>query len=973
MKTFYLLPLLALAACGAPTSNQDSDCAQASQGDCSQAIESDCAQPARGDCEFPIATREWPHRNSDIQVDDRINFGSFDNGLRFAWANNPEPNDRVYLRLHVNVGSLAEEESEQGMAHFLEHMAFNGSTNFPAGTLIEWFQDHGMSFGADTNAHTAFSETVYKLDLPNSDSKTLREGLTVMQDFAFNLLIEEAEVQAEKGVIDGEQRERDSDGWRVMLKQLEEMFQGIRHRERLPIGLKEIRDEFTAKSVRAFYEKWYRPDNMTLVLVGDLGELNPEELFAEYFGAIPAAIGPCPQEPEVGSPETLAFLYGIYEDEIPTVDIALDRLSIYQEEELSVEEWLNDLPLNYAYGILNLRFSELAKKESTPFLSASASESNVFNVFEGQSLSVSADPEKWQEAFAVAEQELRKALKFGFQDAELDELRANAMRGLDEAVKREATSHSRGLLSGILKAAEEEFVPTRAAWRREQMAPALEALSVDQCIAALRDAWSKGEDSLYTTGNLDLGSMASVKLNSTLSASRKVAVKANDEISIAEFAYASTAAKKGKIVEEQMIDDLDFQQISFANGVTVNLKKTEFKENQVLISANLGEGRISLANEQQALAFVAGQVFDGGGLAAHSADDLRRINAGKQVGVGFGMGDDRFSFSGSTTMEDLLRQCELMCAYLTAPGWRDDSLIQLRRAVPQMFEGLKHQHGGPLSTDFIPGLYENDPRVGLPAMKDILNVEMTDVAAWFNPQFSDGPLELSVVGDIDIDEAISAIAQTFGTLPTRRGAKSFDERRSMPLALQGSRMEYTIETQVPKSLVFIVYPMTDGIDTANRRSMSMLEAVLSDRLRLEVRERLGAAYSPGAGSEFSMVYPGDGIIYIQAMSDPDKVETLVEACLATADALAKDGASNEEVERLREPIVNQLRDSRRTNSFWLGAIAESHWRPASLNDVRSVKEFYSTVSAEQISPLAAKYFSRANANICVVNPATEEE
>ena len=920
----------------------------------------------------PVVVRAWPHEASDMVVDDRIHFGRFDNGLRYAWANNPEPNDRCYLRLHVNVGSLAEEDSEQGMAHFLEHMAFNGSKNFPAGTLIEWFQEHGMSFGADTNAHTAFSETVYKLDLPNSDEETLSEGLTVMQDFAFNLLIEEDEVQAEKGVIDGEERERDSAGWRVMLRQLDEMFQGVRHRERLPIGTKEMRDQFSAASVRAFYEKWYRPDNMTLILVGDIGDLNPEALFAQYFGSIAAAEGACPEEPDIGKPQKFAFTYSVYEQEIPTVDIALDRLRAYEEEELTIESWLDDLPLNYANGMLNLRFSELAKEEDTPFLSASTSESNVFDVFEGQSLSVSADPEKWQEAFSFAEQELRRAIQFGFQQAELDEMRANAMRGLDEAVERESTAHSRGLLNGVLNAAEEDFVPTRAAWRREIMKPVLEAMTIEQCNVALSEAWSGEGDSLYVTGNLDLGTMAAVKLKSTLTTSRNIAVHKKADIEVGEFAYASASGAAGLVAQWDRVEDLDFERISFVNGVTLNLKKTDFKEKQVMVGANFGEGRLSLDNAKQAVAFVGSQVFAAGGLDAHSADELRRLTAGKQVGVSFGMDDDRFSISGSTTMEDLLLQCEMMCAYLTAPGWREDGLVQMRRYVPQMFEGLKHQHQGPLLTEFFPGLYNNDARVGLPGEDDILSVDMSAIKDWLGPQLAYAPVELTIVGDIEMEEVRKIVSRTFGILPTRRAAISFSERRTMPTMAFGTRGDYEIDTQVPKSMVFIAYPATDGMDTMTRRSMSMLSTVLDDRLRIEVRERLGAAYSPGAASEFSTVYPGNGMIFIRAMSDPDKVETLVEACLDTADSLATDGATEEEVARLREPIANQLRDQLRTNSYWLSALAESHWRPESLDDVRSVQQFYANVNAEQVAPLATKYLKRGLANVCVVSPKASE-
>ncbi len=218
----------------------------------------------------PTGARAWEHQTSDIPVDPRIHFGALANGLRYAWMDNSEPKQRCYLRLHVDVGSLAESDAERGMAHYLEHMAFNGSKRFPAGSLVEWFQRHGMSFGADTNASTGFSQTIYQLDLPVSDEKTIVEGLQVMRDYADGLLIEPKEVDFERGVIDGEERERDSAGMRVLKETLRLQMSGTKVAERLPIGIKAARDKLDAPALRKFYSTWYRPDNMTLLVIGDL-------------------------------------------------------------------------------------------------------------------------------------------------------------------------------------------------------------------------------------------------------------------------------------------------------------------------------------------------------------------------------------------------------------------------------------------------------------------------------------------------------------------------------------------------------------------------------------------------------------------------------------------------------------------------------------------------------------------------------
>jgi len=918
--------------------------------------------------------RAWEHESSDIPVNPRIHFGAFDNGMRWAWAENPEPKERCYVRLHVNVGSLAETETELGLAHFLEHMAFNGSKNFPAGTLIEWFQNNGMSFGADTNAHTAFGETVYKLDLPKNDAATIRDGLRVLRDFADGMLIAHDEVEAEKGVIDGEQRERDSAGFRVLVKELDIAFEGTLLGDRLPIGIKEVRDEFSAASVRAFYERWYRPEHMTLVVVGDLGDLDPVPLLAEAFADMPVPEAPLTQEPGPGTPDSFAHVYTIAEEEIPAVQLSIARLKAWERTPTTVAEWTENIPLAYARRMLNLRFRELAKKEDSPFMNARASSASMLEVFDGESLSIGCTPENWQAAIGAGEQELRRALEHGFQDAELDEVRANALRGLDEAVARESTAPSRRLLSQILSAAENPSVPTDAATRRDIVRPTVEALTVEACHAAFVEAWGEGELSLSATGNLDLGETGAEQLQAAYDAGAKVGVEAGATAEADAFAYASDAAKAGTIADRAQVEDLDFTTVRFENGVALNVKRTEFRENQVILSVNLGEGRLTLEpKDATVLPMVGGPIINGGGLEAHSADDLRRLTAGKQVGVGFGMGPDSFSLSGATTAEDLLMECELACAQLQAPGWREDGLIQFRRQFPLMVQQMEHTHGGPARKEFVPALFSNDPRFGFPDTDAVNACGIDEVKAWLTPIFADAPIEITLVGDLDVEETIKIVAQTFGALPKRRAMNPFTERRVVPAPKSGINQTHEIATQIPKSLVLIAFPMTDGIEMERRRTLNMLNVVVSDRLRLEVREKLGAAYSPGSMTQISTVSPGVGMLMMQAMADPDKVETLVEACLAVGDALATDGITDEELDRLRTPILNKRRDAKRQNGWWVNAMSRAQSDPKHLDNVRSGDAFYESVKAADLNPLAKEYFGSDRASVLIVNPATNEE
>jgi zinc protease len=914
---------------------------------------------------------KWEHESSDIPVDARIHFGALENGLRFAWVDHGEPKDRIYVRLHVDAGSLGEADSEVGMAHFLEHMAFNGSKHFAAGTLIEWFQEHGMSFGADTNAHTAFSETVYKLDLPDRDSATLRDGLQVLRDFADGLLIAEDEVQAEKGVIDGEERERDSAGFRVLKQNLERQYAGTLLATRLPIGTKPVRDQFGAQTVRAFYEKWYRPENMTLVVVGDLRELNPEALIQEMFHDMAGPGTSVDPEPLLGTPTMDDLFYSIYDEEIPSVQIGVSMLKPFVDRPDTAAQRVSDLPRAVAHAMLRLRFTEAIKKPETPYLSASVGNAGGLEVYEGGTLNVVSAPDKWQESLTAAYLELRKALNFGFQQAELEEIRANFLRGLDEAVDREATAHSAGIREAILSAVETGGVPSDADTDRAILKPALEALTTEACLKALRDNWRGGTLSLTTAGNLQL-EHAEDQLMGVYEAARKIEIKADESFSDIKFAYASEARETYGQIQKTLVEDLNFWMVEFENGVRLNLKKTDFKERQILMYAKLGEGNLGIADPDLVSASLAGFTFSGGGLAEHSAADLRRLMAGKQVGVTMGIEDDHFGFTGSTTAEDLLLQFELTCAFMQHAGYRPDMLNIVHAQLPLIFEQFKHTLNGPLRLEFSPEILRGDLRgniLGLapfPSQAELAAVDMDAVRKAIAGPMKNAPLEITVVGDLDIEAAITAAARTFGALPKRRADPPLGTAQAS--LASGVHMERSIDTADEKATLLMFFPTTDGFDRKLRRSLFLLGKVVDDRLRLEVRERLGAAYSPGAQAGSSEVFKGLGAILIQAAGDPAKISELIEACQNVASDLAKNGVTKAELHRLSEPLLKSLRDAQRTNGYWMRSLYQAHSQPDTLDGIRDLVEFYQNIKVEELNKLAAQYLVPERASRLVVLP-----
>jgi zinc protease len=919
-------------------------------------------------------SRPWRHAGTDLVADARIQWRKLDGGLRLAWADNREPKERVYLRLHVDVGSLAEEDGERGLAHFLEHMAFNGLRDFPAGTLIEWFQERGMSFGADTNAHTGFSETVYKLDLPHHDAEAIREGLRVLRNFADGMLLAEEEVQAEKGVIDGEERERESPGMRAGIEELRRLYAGARLAERLPIGVREDRDAFDAAKVRAFYERWYRPEQMTLVIVGDLAGLDPEPLVREVFAGLRAPTAPALLEPPAGHAERAERFFAVHEADLPQARVTLSLLRPWVARADSSDERLRLALEGMALSMLNLRFQEKVKLAETPYLAASVGALDGMKVWEGGQLSVIAAPERWEDSFRAAHLDLRAALNWGFQEAEIEELRADWLRALDEAVEREPTAPSARLREAILRAVEEGDVPLSAASERALLREMVATATVEQCLEALRALWKGGEPSLVLTGPVALERDAE-HLATLYEKSRAARPEKPAALARAEFAYASDPERAGAVVQRTHVEDLDFWAIRFENGVQLNLKRTDFAERQILLQARVGEGLLAYEPDE-VLTLTAGAAgLDQAGLAAHSADELRRIFAGRQVGWSVGIEADHFGFAGATTSEDLLLQLELLCAHLTAPGWRAEGLQLFQKQIPLIRQALRSNPIGPLLIDFLPQYLGNDYRLSffgqlgpLPPFEAMEQVTMEQVGALIAPQWADALVEVTIVGDLDPDAVVAAAARTLGVLPQRRAAVAHAARREVPPLPRGLEVHGTVATADRKAQVYLFFPLTDGMDTELRRCLSVLGLVVDDRLRLEVRERLGAAYAPSAAVDASRVFRGFGVLMIDASSAPDGVEALVEACRQVAATLAAEGVGAEEVARLTAPVISQVRDQRRTNDYWLRELAQAQSQPDSLANPRTVIDFYEDLGPERITELAARFLGADAASLLVVMP-----
>ena len=911
----------------------------------------------------------FPHEGSDLQPDPAAHFGKLPNGLRYVVLPNQEPKGRVSLRLLVLAGSLHESDDQRGLAHFLEHMAFNGSKHYAAGTLVEFFQRMGMSFGGDTNANTSFDRTVYLLELAHADSKTIAEGLRVLRDYAGGLLLSDEEIKKERGVILSEKRASDSVPYRTFIAQFEAMLGTTLLPRHVPIGVAEVIEKAPRERFLDFWNAWYRPEKMVVVVVGDFtDEKAIEKMVAAEFSGLKAR-APVRPDPSLGELAQFDGIRPIYhaEPEAPSTNVSLTTITPDAPEPDTIARQMKRIPRYLALAMLNRRFSILAKKEDAPFVSASASVAERFNFLKESSVGVSCKPEQWQAALAVGEQELRRALEHGFTDSELKEASANLVNYLEQAAKTAPTRHSNRLADELVRNLVAGEVFTTPAYELALYKPALEKITAEQCRDSLRENFTGNGRFVMVTGNVDIPGDASAAISAAYESAHAVEVAAPNPDAQSAWAYADFGPA-GEIAKREHVDDLDLELVTFKNGVRLNLKKTDFEAGKISVNVRVGDGGMTEPPTKRGLAALAGGTLIAGGLGKHSADDLRNLLAGKNVGWQFRPESDAFIFSGSTTRDDLRLDLQLLAAHLTDSGYRPEALRQARKGLEQLYLSFEHTASGPLATEIANLLANGDPRFGMPEKEVMLARNLEEVKSWLAPQFAQGALEIAVVGDLDLDATISAVAGTLGALPGRGEKPALDDLKKVAFPAEPFAKDYAIDSEIPKGSLLLYWPTDDALDVHRNRRLGLLAAVLNDRLRVKVREEIGATYSPRAGSNASDTFPGYGYFSATIDVDPPTADRMAKTVIALADDLARNGVSQDELDRARLPLLTALRESLRSNSYWLTVLSEAQEKPETLDWARSRQADFEGIGKEELSELAKKYLGREHVSRATILP-----
>lgn len=916
---------------------------------------------------------DFAHDRSDIPPDPRVKYGILSNGMRYAIVENDTPKEKVALRFLFNVGTLAEAEDQQEVAHYLEHMNFNGTTNVPEGKMIPLLERVGLAFGPDTNAFTGAEVTGYELALPNNTDEIVNIGLFLMRETASEILFDQGAIDREEGIIMSEGRARNTP-----IRRFFDAYNAFLYPDTSVARPAYPSDEYIqaleADKFQRFYDDYYVPERALLVVVGDIDAAAIEQKIKQGFEiSIPdldvSSVesfetwqqpdnSPEPNYGKFNVPNEPTF--GVFFDpEIFTI-ISVSHASKGSKPADSKALRREQLLLQLAHAIVQRRITSDINAGNSPLIQYSPNYGNVYDQLNSASVLAVADPQHWQEGVAVVEQSIRQAVEFGFNQSELNEQLANIRTALEDGAAQMETTDSDALASQIFQSwlSDTVFVSPQYAlqWFNENE----QTLTLDAVEAAYKKVWSSDSPTVFLANSQPIEG-AEEALKAIWQASEQVAVTAVEDVGEVQFAYTDFGPS-GEVVNTKVIDDLDFTQITFDNGVTLNVKTTDFEDKVIRVRADFGAGNLT-PQSTPAVGTITSNIFVTGGLEAHNFDDIQRALVGKSTLVNLSVTEDSFALIGATTPDDVELQLQLMTAFMTAPGFRDESLVRFKAIAPE----IRRQQSSSTVQTVVNSVFRTmrggDERWGFPTAEDVNTFSLQAAEIFVRPALAEAPIEVTIVGDISVEQAIALTAKTFGALPKRNSEFPLYIENAAVDAVETGQAIQTVQFngQPNQAMANTFYKTMEGNSAKERRVLQILSDIISLKAIEVLREELGATYSPIVSSQTSTVFKNYGFMWIGVDVAPETLDAAYQTTNQIVAAVKGGDVSDDDLQRAVTPLIERLEQDAQNNQVWLSRLAKTQRTPWRLDNVRTVLNDYKSITAEDVVAAANKYLTEERA------------
>ena len=927
---------------------------------------------------FAAQAQDMSQMMQPLPVDQKVRVGHLDNGLTYYIRHNEEPKNQAFFYIAQKVGSIQEEESQRGLAHFLEHMCFNGTKHFPDSTLIEYLESIGVKFGAQLNAYTSVEETVYNIDNVPAREGAIDSCLLILHDWSHDLALEGKEIDKERGVIHQEWRMRNTGFTRILVKHLEELMSDSRYGRRFPIGLMEVVDEFPHDTLRAYYKKWYRPDLQGIIVVGDIDVDQVEGKIKNLFGPITVQQPVAKREFYSVPDNTEAVVVSDSDPEVTSqvVMISMKHPAIPDSQRNTLPIYMAENIISTATGVMNQRLNELSLKADCPFQGASVDDGSFLlssKVTGALNIEIVPKEGRVEEAIKAVMEEVYRVDQFGFTKGEIDRAVLNRLSGMEQLFnnreKQRSISYAREYYRSFL---DNEPIPG-IEYEYNIMKQILPQIPTEAFSQTIQQYISRSDSNLVVLSlNPEKdGLVIPTKeqlLNPIHAAQQSQLTAWVDNVKTGPL--IENLPKAGK-VKKEAAGPCDSKVLTLSNGVKVIMKQTDFKDDEIRMLAwsDGGMGRYPDSERINLEAFdgVAGHSKIGG----FTSTELSKALAGKNVSSSANVSMREESFSGFSSKKDIQTLFELV--YMTfQPREKDEEAVASYLA--SLRENLRNKALDPMSSlqDSIQAtLYGHNPRITPMTEAEVDQVNYDRILEMWADRFADASdFTFLFLGNIDEAQIRELSAQYLATLPkVKRKDKPVDPGLNLVKGDITNRYQKKMET--PQSIIVSVWTGETEMTVRNTALMSILGNCISEIYLKKIREELGAAYSTSAqgnitrGSDDRPRY----VLQVAFPLKPEMTDTCLQIVQDVFEDVCENGVSQESITKAKEYMLKTFTQNQRENGFWvnrIASIARRNYDPAA-----NYEQIIQGISSADIRQMAKTIQANGNRVRVIMEPQAE--
>lgn len=891
-----------------------------------------------------------------IPNDPTVKIGKLSNGITYYVQQNPKPANKVELRLAINAGSVLEDEDQLGLAHFMEHMNFNGTKNFKKNELVDYLQSIGVKFGAHLNAYTSFDETVYILPIPSDDDEKLEKGFQILEDWSNGALLTGKDIDEERGVVLEEYRSRRDADSRMLEQYLPKIAYGSKYADRLPIGTKESIENFKYESLRRFHKDWYRPDLMAVIAVGDADVAVLEQKIKDHFEKIPAVKNPRKRESFTLKNHKETFISIESDKEAPFSSV---RVTYKDYEDAKPTTTLADyrkVLINSLFDqMINNRFQELRNSENPPFVygfsyygGTLARNRKAFQSVAGTSAEGQL---KGLEALLTENERVKR---FGFQKGELDRAKKNLISRMEKSFKDKDKRESKRIIGAYVNNYLENTPIPSVEWKYKTYQEVLPTIQLNEVNNLIGSYLHDDNRVVVITGPQKIVTEDQVK--KALEEVKTKDLKPYEDKEVAS-SLITTLPKSGKITDKKVNEKLGITTLTLSNGAKVTYKKTDFKNDEILFSSySLGGSSLFTEEELTKTSFVMRSLSEAG-VNGFSKNDLTKMMSGKIARVTPYVYGLREGFNGNASpkyLEELFQMVHLYFTSLNKDEKAYNSFVNKQKSFLGNLMASPNFYFQKEMSDF---MNQGNPRyTGFPSPEKYDNSDYELAYSKFKERFADaGDFNFYFVGNID-DKKLAEFSEKYiASLPSTNSKEQFKVHDFRPL--KGSHTKIVEKGKDPKSVVRITYQGEAKYDEKEALAFEFLGEVVDIKLTEKLREKEAGVYSAGSRGSMSKLPYGSFRFTIGFPCGPENVEKLKNISIEEIESIVKNGPTEEDIEKTKKAMIIEFKESLKQNKFWLDALVNLDFEKGDEKDMLAFEEKINAITAKDVQKVAKKYLT----------------